>query len=137
MMSSAAHHLSGHTLAPPASAGAAGAIEAADHTDFSAQLDRAVTGRDPEKRAQQAEQAAQQLVATAFIRPMLEELGRATFASDQFKPGAGEKRMRPLLDAEIADRIAAAPSFPLVDAVRDRLLGDHRPTAMMRRPSDA
>lgn len=113
-----------HTLAE--------STDASSSTAFAAQLERAVQPRNGASREEQAQTAAEQLVATAFIRPMLEELGRATFASDQFKPGAGEKRMRPLLDAEISDRITAAEGFPLVDAVRDRLLGRHRDVSEIR-----
>jgi len=114
------------TLNPVSSPPSASLGAEIPHEAFSGYLRSAGSPGRVSRREEEAMTAAQQLVATAFIRPILAELGEANFASDRFQPGAGEKRMRPLLDAEIGDRIASSPGFPLVEAVRDRLLGRER-----------
>jgi len=96
--------------------------------DFKALLNR--SGPFTERRAPVAEhrmpstnsslrEAAGQLVADAFILPLLKTMHdsplRAT--SGPFAAGAAEKRFMPLLDQQFADRITQSDQFPLVDSV--------------------
>lgn len=55
--------------------------------------------------------------------PILAQLRESNNAAAPFGPGMYEKRMGPMLDAHIADRIVSAQRLPIVDAVRDRMLG--------------
>lgn len=77
---------------------------------------------DPERVAR-AQKGAEQLVAATFIMPILAQLRESNNAAAPFGPGMYEKRMGPMLDAHIADRIVSAQRLPIVDAVRDRMLG--------------
>jgi len=78
---------------------------------------------DPAERRQKAIEAATQLVSTAFILPVLEEMQEGVFRGDMFEAGLVEKRFAPLLNQRIADRIATASNFPLVDALVNHLVG--------------
>ncbi|MHC4414920.1 MAG: hypothetical protein ACYS0G_06525 [Planctomycetota bacterium] len=66
---------------------------------------------------------ATQLVSSAFIVPVLSSLRESPFLEPPFAPGFAEKRFAPVMDQLVADRIAAAANFSLVDAIVDRLLG--------------
>ncbi len=77
---------------------------------------------DPEA-FRRAQEGAEQLVATTFIVPILQQLRDSSMAEGPFGPGAYEKRLGPMLDAQIADRIVSAQRLLIVEAVRDRMLG--------------
>lgn len=77
---------------------------------------------DPE-RFERAQQGAEQLVSATFIVPILQQLRESSTAEAPFGPGMYEKRLGPMLDAQIADRIVSAQRLPIVEAVRDRMLG--------------
>ena len=78
-------------------------------------------GRDKDRET--VREAATQLVSTTFLVPLLASLRESPFVEPPFAPGLAEKQFRPMLDQEIADRIAGAANFPLVDAIVNRLLG--------------
>lgn len=65
-------------------------------------------------------EAARTLVSEAFVKPILSSLHEGSMAADAFKPGTGEKRFRPLLDAALADRIVEGSDFAIVRTVADR-----------------
>ncbi len=90
-----------------------------------AQLLQQATGR--QTRREMAREAATQLVAAALIMPVLESLRDSPMLRPPFAPGVAEKRFAPLLDQQIADRIAGASNFSLVDQIVDRLLGPITP----------
>lgn len=77
---------------------------------------------DPERVAR-AQKGAEQLVAATFIIPILQQLRDTNMAAEPFGPGMYEKRLGPMLDAQIADRIVSAQRLPIVDAIRDNMLG--------------
>lgn len=77
---------------------------------------------DPE-RFERAQKGAEQLVSATFIVPILQQLRESNMAAEPFGPGMYEKRLGPMLDAQIADRIVSAQRLPIVEAVRDRMLG--------------
>jgi len=76
-----------------------------------------------------ARNAATQLVSSVFIIPVLAALHDSPFAKPPFAPSFAEKQFQPLLDQQIADRIAGAANFSLVDVIVDRLLGPESPPA--------
>jgi Rod binding domain-containing protein len=85
---------------------------------FAATLDSA---RRTPGDAGAARVAAEQLVATTFIAPILARMRESVFAEAPFAPSAAEKRFGPFLDQHLADRIVHASRFPLVDEVARRL----------------
>lgn len=70
----------------------------------------------------EAREAAERLVSSAFIQPILESLREMNNAAPPFGPTQGEKQFAPLLDAQLADRYVAAQNFPLVDRIAQQLL---------------
>ncbi|MEM7228259.1 MAG: hypothetical protein AAF432_05510 [Planctomycetota bacterium] len=64
--------------------------------------------------------AAEGLVSTAFIQPVLSMLREQNQAAGPFAPSAAERRFGPLLDEMIADRVTSSANFPLVDAIVNR-----------------
>ena len=90
-----------------------------------AQLLQQATGG--QTRREIAREAATQLVAAALIMPVLESMRDSPMLRPPFAPGLAEKRFAPLLDQQIADRIAGAANFSLVDQIVDRLLGPITP----------
>ena len=77
----------------------------------------------PAPDREKAREAATQLVASAFIVPILASLRESPFLEAPFAQSLAEKQFGPLLDQQIADRITKAANFPLVDLIVDRLLG--------------
>jgi len=65
-------------------------------------------------------EAARTLVAEAFVKPVFASMRDGGFAADGFKPGAGEKRFRPLLDDALAGTVVESSNFALVERVADR-----------------
>ncbi len=76
-----------------------------------------------------ARDAATRLVSSVFIIPVLAALHDSPFLEPPFAPTFAEKQFQPLLDQQIADRIAGAANFSLVDVIVDRLLGPELPLA--------
>ena len=67
-----------------------------------------------------AVEAARTLVAEAFVKPVFASMREGGFAAEEFKPGTGEKRFRPMLDAALADKVVEGSNFALVQRVADR-----------------
>ncbi|MFP4143726.1 MAG: hypothetical protein ACOCTI_03245 [Phycisphaeraceae bacterium] len=65
----------------------------------------------------QAREAAEQLVATAFIKPLLQQVRNDPFKSDLFHGGQGEEAFGQRLDTILADRMVQRMNFPLVDTI--------------------
>ena len=89
-----------------------------DTSSFEALL----TAAGRRQQAEQAREAAQQMVASAFIMPGLAELRESPFLTGPFAPGAAERRFGPLLDQHVADGITASHRFPLTDQITEHLL---------------
>lgn len=71
---------------------------------------------------ERAHATARELVAIALVQPTLKALRESNQAAPPFAPGDAERRFGSMLDAEHAQRIVNSANFPLVAAVRDRLL---------------
>ena len=93
---------------------------------FRAQVEEQRKAREDPERFERAQKGAEQLVAATFIVPILQQLRESNMAAEPFGPGMYEKRLGPMLDAQIADRIVSAQSLPIVEAVRDRMLNADR-----------
>lgn len=82
--------------------------------DFAATLSRAAT-TDQDK--DQARIAAQKLVSTALVMPLLEEVREQPLDANLFDGGVAEDAFRQRLDQQFADRIVRSARFPLVDRI--------------------
>ena len=86
--------------------------------------------------------AAEQLVSSSFILPILSMIRESSISEGPFAPGMAERRFGPLFDQHIADSITKAANFPLVDAIVDRYLprtalSPPEGTVRMKEPVDA
>ena len=75
------------------------------------------------ERLGSARQAAEQLVSTSLVLPILASMREGTFLSGPFKPGTMERRFGPMLDVHTAEAITTSSRFGLVDSVVDQLVG--------------
>lgn len=91
---------------------AGGSLRAKQET-FSGIISRAKTdAMTPEERARSA---AEQLVATALVQPVLKQLRESNNAAAPFAPNQAERTFRGLFDASIAQRMVHAQHWGLVD----------------------
>lgn len=65
-------------------------------------------------------EAAKTLVTEGLVKPVFESFRDGGFAADGFKPGAAERRFRPLFDAMLAERVVDGSNFTLVERTADR-----------------
>ena len=77
-----------------------------------------------------ARQAAEQLVSTSLVLPILASMREGTFLSGPFKPGTMERRFGPMLDVHTAEAITSSSRFDLVDSVVDQLAGSSGSSGM-------
>lgn len=84
----------------------------ADGKDFAAMIE---SSQAPAK--DEAREAADQLVATAFILPLLEQARNDPFKSDMFHGGRGEDIFGQQLDVIFADGITKSAHFGISDAL--------------------
>lgn len=73
-------------------------------------------------REARAREAAEQLVATAFVRPVLASLRGSEGAAEPFAPTTAEKQFGAIQDQRLADELVRAARFPLVDRLARDLL---------------
>lgn len=83
-------------------------------------IDHLAKARQP--FGEQLHEAARQLVATALVTPVLQQMDASSLRPDSgpFAPTTVEKRFAPLLHQHLADRITLSHSFGLVDAISGR-----------------
>jgi hypothetical protein len=75
-------------------------------------------GQTPQEKAREA---ATSYVASAFLMPILGYLHESPFElKPPFAPGVGEKRFSTMVDQHMADRIAKASNFGLVETIVKR-----------------
>jgi len=111
------------TLSPVDHHGAAATLQ-----PFSSVLQSTISASDDAGRAEDAQVAAQQLLSSALILPILSSLRDSPFLEDgPFAPGIAEERFMPMLDQEFADRIAKSSSFTLDELIMDRLVESSTP----------
>jgi len=128
-MNVAAHTSSFMPQAPPnAGAKVQSAPTRGDHTSVRASDRSPFAARLSAMQAKQAEadparQAANKLIASAFIIPALQSLRENALAAENgpFAPNLVEKRFGPILDQHIADEIVNASNFDLTDTIVDRV----------------
>lgn len=72
-------------------------------------------------RAKDLRKAAEQLVATTFIQPMLAKMREDPFKTDLFHGGRTEEIFGEQLDTILSERIVSRADFSIVDAVYNRI----------------
>ncbi|MBL4590402.1 MAG: hypothetical protein JKY96_00430 [Phycisphaerales bacterium] len=75
-----------------------------------------------EGKVARARQAAEQLVASTLITPILKSLRDSNQAAEPFGPTDADKQFGSLLDTKLADQIVSASNFPLVDRIQRDML---------------
>ena len=85
-------------------------------------LDPDGTDAPPETPEGLANLAAQRLVSTTFLEPLVREDREASAPTGRFAPGATETRFGHMLDQRFADSIAASPDFGPVASMERQLL---------------
>jgi Rod binding domain-containing protein len=93
----------------------------AAQNSFQSVLGRSLGVSDATPEAQ-ARDAAESYVALTFIQPILKQMRESDHTPAPWGPTQGEKQFGALRDAELAQRIAHAQRFPLVDRVARDLL---------------
>ena len=81
---------------------------------FAAKMREAASGKDAKSGAREA---AEQLVATTLVAPLLAELREQPLDTKLFHGGFGEDAFRQQLDTKLADEIVKSSRFPLVDRI--------------------
>jgi len=97
-------------------------------SDFTIALSRATTARaggdfTTVQATMTPREAAEELVATAFIKPLLSQMRETSQATGPFAPTNVEKQFAPMLDSIIAQQIVRSGRFGLVDAVARQMQG--------------
>ncbi len=77
---------------------------------------------EPGSAPLRARQAAEGLVSTTFIEPILKQVRESNDTPPPFGPSRAEKQFASLLDTELADEIVRAANFPLVERITAQLL---------------
>ncbi len=86
---------------------------------FAGKLREAVSGGSGEK--DRAREAAEQLVATTLVSPLLAELRTQPLDAKLFHGGFAEDAFRQQLDTALADEIVKSSRFPLVDRIQAQI----------------
>lgn len=116
---SAIHSLSLDALVPATPPATAGALRTGGK-DFAAMLTGSESIGHTAMKNDELRDAADQLVATAFILPMLEQARNDPFKSDMFHGGKGEEVFGQQLDVIFADNITKSANFGISDALVQR-----------------
>jgi Rod binding domain-containing protein len=101
--------------------------QASKHTDplraaSTTGLSQATKPGAEESQSSQARTAAEGLVSTTFIEPILKQVRESNTAPPPFGPSNAEKQFSSLLDTKLADEIVHAANFPLVERITQQLL---------------
>lgn len=84
-----------------------------------------------------ARSAAEGLVSTTFIEPILKQVRESNNTPPPFGPSSAEKQFSALLDTKLADEIVHAANFPLVERISKQLLSNMpTPPAVDHKPID-
>lgn len=98
---------------------------------------RSMTGGTPTPPGDaddRARDAAEQLVATVLVEPILKLVRESNQGAPPFAPSNGEKQFRSMIDAKLAHEITGAARFPLVDRLA-RDLRSHLRTEAQTTPA--
>lgn len=88
-----------------------------DQAGFAAVLSRANEGAGENR----ARDAAEKLVAVAFVQPVLAKMRETGNAAPPFQANAAEKSFRGMMDSALAQKIVKCARWPLVDRIEAKL----------------
>jgi len=83
------------------------------------------------EKYQEAKTAAEQLMATTFVAPLLKRVRESNNAAAPFAPTSAEKSLRSLADATLADNIVRKSNWPLVEQLAQRMLSKSGQSVVM------
>jgi Rod binding domain-containing protein len=78
--------------------------------------------REGRSDAARAREAAEKLISTTLVEPVLKQLRESNNAVAPFAPTQGEKQFGALLDHRLAHDIVKSANFPMVDRLARNLL---------------
>ena len=78
--------------------------------------------------AKKVREASEQLVASAFVLPILQKMQDDPFRSDMFHGGSGEDMFAQQWNTHVADDIVKRANFPMVDAVYNQIMRQANPS---------
>ncbi len=98
-------------------------------------------GTADESAAQAADRlattGAKRMMADAFLLPLLKDARESSSPEGIFAPGPGERRFGSMLDQAIADRVLESNSFPVAQALEDKLRASfHRVAGLSTTPGN-
>ena len=82
----------------------------------------AATDRVAPSKEEQVREAAQALVASTLIKPLLAQARKDPFRTDLFHGGFAEDTFGAQLDSIVAEQITSATNLSIVEAIYDRIL---------------
>jgi hypothetical protein len=88
-----------------------------DQAGFAAVLSRA----NEAASSHPARDAAEKLVAVAFVQPVLAKMRESTQAAAPFRPNQAEKTFRGMMDSSLAQKIVRSSNWPLVQRIEEKL----------------
>lgn len=92
---------------------------------------RSLHAKAVESPQDKAREAATSYVASAFLMPVLASLHESPFElKPPFAPGTAEKRFSTMFDQQMADRIAQASNFGLVEQIVNRYASTGMPAPL-------
>lgn len=104
-------------LVPEAASSASLGSARLDGKDFASILSESSSSGAADLKNEEIREAADQLVATAFILPLLEQARNDPFKSDMFHGGKAEEVFGQQLDVIFADNITKSANFGITDAL--------------------
>lgn len=88
-----------------------------DQAGFAAVLSRA----NETASSHPARDAAEKLVAVAFVQPVLAKMREGTQAAAPFQPNQAEKTFRGMMDSSLAQKIVRSSNWSLVQRIEEKL----------------
>ncbi len=85
-------------------------------------LQDTATGRTPQTREEMVRSTAEELVATALVKPLLEQLRNDPFKADLFDGGQAEEAFGAQMDTVLADRMVQGMRLTVVEGVYRTLM---------------
>lgn len=91
------------------------------------------TDRQGQSKEETAMQAAEQLVASVLVQPVLDQMIEDPFRSEMFHGGEGEKMFQRQANHLMAQRVVQGAHFPVVQSVYQKLLKSNTPANPLNR----
>ena len=90
---------------------------------------KTVSNQNPKKLEDKVRNAAEQLVSSSFVLPILQQLQNDPFRSDLFHGGQAENMFSQQLNTQIADDIVKRSNYPVAEHVYNQIMNRVNQTA--------